>query len=225
MKKIVSPLVLLLLLISTAEAKTVVYVTDNLNLSLRSEESDKGKVLRLLPTGTPLTLISENRKTGFSHVRLKTGQDGYIPTRSTMKEPPSRLQLEAATKNLEELQAENETLKADLSTLKKTLTPGTTLEKSLAMERDRLDRELTDLKKTAASTIQIKEERDELQERVVNIERDLEQFKLENKALKDSTKQDWFLYGGSVAFIGFLLGFVLPKIRWRSKRSSGWDTF
>jgi SH3 domain protein len=223
-KKIISPFVFLLLFIGTTEAKTV-YVTDNLNLSLRSEENEKAKVLQLLPTGTPLTVISENRKSGFSHVRLQTGQEGYIVTRSTMKDPPSRFQLEAATKNLDSMQAENASLKAELTALKKTLTPGTTLEQSLALERDRLNRELAELKKTAAGTIQIKDERDEMQERVVNLERDLEQFKLENKALKDSTKQDWFLYGGSVAFIGVLLGFILPKIKWRSRRSSGWDTF
>lgn len=223
MKKILKSFFIMLLAFSSAEAKTV-YVTDNLNLSLRSEESEKGKVIQLLPTGTPLTIISENKKTGFSRVRLQTGQEGYFPTRSTMKDPPSRFQLEAATKNLGSLQTENASLKAELSTLKQALTPGTTLEQSLAAERDQLNRELSELKKTSASAIQLKEERDELQEHVVNIERELEQYKLDNKALKDSTEQDWFLYGGAVAFIGILLGFILPKIGWRRK-SRGWDTF
>jgi SH3 domain protein len=104
------------------------------------------------------------------------------------------------------------------------LTPNTSLEQSLAAERDKLFRELSDLKRTAADSIQIKEERDGLQEHVVNLERELEQFKLDNQVLKDSTKQDWFLYGGAVAFIGVLLGFILPRIGWRRK-SGGWDTF
>lgn len=213
---------ILLLAFGTAHAKTV-YVTDNLNLSLRSEESEKGKVIKLLPTGTPLTVISQNKKTGFSRVRLQTGEEGFFPTRSTMKEPPSRFQLEAANKNLGSLQTENASLKAELATLRKELTPDTTLEQSLAIERDRLNRELAELKKTAANAIQIKEERDELQEHVVNIERELEQLKLDNKVLKDSTEQDWFLYGGAVAFIGMLLGFMLPRLAW-SRRSGGWDT-
>jgi SH3 domain protein len=69
----------------------------------------------------------------------------------------------------------------------------------------------------------LKNERDQLQERVVNVERDLEQFKLENQSLKDSTKQDWFLYGGLLALFGVILGFVLPKLSWR--RKSSWDSF
>ncbi|MDD4907405.1 MAG: TIGR04211 family SH3 domain-containing protein, partial [Methylobacter tundripaludum] len=151
------------------------------------------------------------------------GTEGYISTRNTMKEPPGRLQLETATKNINTLQAENNALKAELRALKDSLTPGTSLEQSLAIERDHLSRELSVLKKTAAGAIQLKNERDELQERVVNIERELQQFKLENQALKDTTHQDWFLYGGLLSLAGVILGFILPKLGWR--RKSSWDSF
>lgn len=222
MKKISGIFFILLVTIGPAQAKTV-YVTDNLNLSLKSEENNDSKVLKLLATGTPLTVISENPKTGFSRVRLSNGTEGYISTRNTMKEPPGRLQLETATKNINTLQAENNALKAELRALKDSLTPGTSLEQSLAIERDHLSRELSVLKKTAAGAIQLKNERDELQERVVNIERELQQFKLENQALKDTTHQDWFLYGGLLSLAGVLLGFILPKLGWR--RKNRWDSF
>ena len=121
------------------------------------------------------------------------------------------------------LQSNNVTLRAELSALKETLTPGTTLEKSLAIERDKLTRELNELKKTMSSSAQLRNERDELQERVVNVERDLQQYKLENQALKDTASQDWFLYGGILALFGVLLGFILPKLGWR--RKSSWDSY
>lgn len=213
---------ILALAFNTAQAATV-YVTDNLNLSLKSEENSRSKVVKLLPTGTPLTVMKENPATGFAQVRLDDGTEGYIPIRNTMKELPSRIQLETVTKNLAAVQSENATLKAELSTLRESITPGTTLEQSLATERDQLSRELNELKKASANTIELKNERDQLQERVVNVERDLEQFKLENQSLKDSTKQDWFLYGGLLSLFGVILGFVLPKLSWR--RKSSWDSF
>lgn len=222
MKKIPAIFFILLVTIGPAQAKTV-YVTDNLNLSLKSEENNDSKVLKLLATGTPLTVISENPKTGFSRVRLSNGTEGYILTRNTMKEPPGRLQLETATKNINTLQAENNALKAELRTLKNSLTPGTSLEQSLAIERDHLSRELNGLKKTAAGALQLKNERDELLERVVNLERELQQLKLENQTLKDTTHQDWFLYGGLLSLAGVLLGFILPKLGWR--RKNRWDSF
>ncbi|MGZ8136036.1 MAG: TIGR04211 family SH3 domain-containing protein [Methylococcaceae bacterium] len=222
MKKISGTFFILALTFGAAHAKTV-YVTDNLNLSLRSQESNDAKVVKLLPTGTPLTVISENNKTGFSRVRLSNGMEGYILTRNTIKEPAARDQIEETTKNMRMLESENARLKAELTVLKESVTPGTTLEQSLANERDHLNRELSELKKTSTNAIQIKNERDELQERVVNVERDLEQFKLENQALKDTANQDWFLYGGILSLAGVILGFILPKLGWR--RKNNWGSF
>jgi SH3 domain protein len=222
-KKILNSVLILLVTLGSAHAETV-YVTDNLNLSLRSEENNTSKVIKLLPTGTPLTILEENKSTGFVHVRLHDGTEGYMPVRNTMKEPPSRSQLDVATKNMTSLQSENATLKAELNTIKESITPGSTLEQSLARERDQLSRELSELKKTAASTVELKNQRDELQERVVNVERELQQFKLENQALQDTANQDWFLYGGILSLIGVILGFILPKLSWRRSRSS-WDSY
>jgi SH3 domain protein len=209
--------------LGSAQAETV-YVTDNLNLSLRSEENNTSKVIKMIGTGTPLTIVEDNKSTGFALVRLNDGTEGYIPIRNTMKEPPSREQLDVANKNITLLQSENATIKTELNALKDSITPDTTLEKSLAKERDLLSRELNELKKTAASTLELKNQRDELQERVVNIERDLQQYKLENQALQDSANQDWFLYGGLLSLMGVVLGFILPKLNRRRGRGS-WDTF
>jgi SH3 domain protein len=71
--------------------------------------------------------------------------------------------------------------------------------------------------------VQLKNERDELQERFVSVERDLQQVKLENQALQDTANQDWFLYGGILALVGVILGFILPKLSWRRKNS--WDIY
>ncbi|NOU14940.1 MAG: TIGR04211 family SH3 domain-containing protein [Methylococcaceae bacterium] len=222
MKKLLSSFVIAIVVCGSAQAKTV-YVTDNLSLSLRSEENNQSKSIKLLPTGAALTILEENKASGFAHVRTADGTEGYFPIRNTIDQPPSRLQLESATKNLNAIQAENAMLKAELATVKEAITPGTSLEQSLANERDQLTRELADVKKASANAIQIKEQRDELQERVVNVERELEQLKVENKALQDSTNQDWFIYGGTLALVGVLLGFILPKLSWRRKNS--WDSY
>jgi SH3 domain protein len=212
----------LLVTLNSAKAETV-YVSDDQNLSLRNAASINAKVLKLLPTGTPLTLTDKQTKSEFIRVRLIDGTEGYIKSRYTKKQPPAIDPKDTASKNLALLQSDNAALRTELNSLKESLTPDSSLEKSLAIERDQLARELNDLKKTAANAFQIKNERDELQERVVNVERDLQQFKLENQALKDTASQDWFLYGGILALAGVLLGFILPKLSWRRKNS--WDSF
>jgi SH3 domain protein len=211
-----------LLLIPSVNAETV-YVTDNLNLSLRNEAGANSKVIRLLKTGTPLTVLEEKKGTGFYKVQLSDGTQGYFPIRSTMKEMPCRQQLEELNKTITGLQAENVALKDQVRAIHESITPGNTLEQSLADQKEELTRELNELKKASADVVQLKNERDELQERVVNTERDFQQIKLENQSLKDTSKQNWFLYGGFLALLGVVLGFLLPKLSWR--RKSSWDTF
>lgn len=213
-------LIVLFISFPPARANTV-YVTNNLDIPLRSKESNKARIMGLIPIGTPVEVLGENSKTGFSHVQLMDGMQGFVATKNTMLEPPSHTQPETISKNLGSLQAENSALKAEMAKIKATITPDTPLEQSLALERDRLDRELTEIKKSAANQIQIKDERDKLQEDVVNVKRDLEQLKLENNALKDGANQDWFLYGGLLSLAGVFLGFILPKLGWRRKNS--WD--
>lgn len=214
---------LFLNLVSVSALAKTVYVTNNFDLPIRSTESTKSKTIGLLPIGTAVEVLNENTKTGFSHIQLKNGQQGYIATRNTVTEPPSQSRPATIASNLSALQTENNTLKEELAKVKASLAPDTPLEQSLAVERDRLSRELTDLKRTASDQIQLKSERDALQEEVVNTKREIEQLKLENNALKDGTKQDWFLYGGMLALSGVLLGFILPKLGWG--RKNDWNRF
>ena len=221
-KKLLRACFILTVSFGSAQAETV-YVADDQNLALRNAANINAKVLKTLPTGTALTLVDKQTKSEFIRVRLIDGTEGYIKSRYTKKQPPVHDPKDTSSKIIAQLQSENAALRTELNTLKDTLTPGSSLEKSLATERDQLARELNELKKTAAGSLQLKNERDELQERVVNVERDLQQFKLENQALKDTASQDWFLYGGLLSLAGVLLGFILPKLGWR--RKSSWDSF
>ena len=215
--------VLMLFSAITYAQNDIVYVADDYNLTLWSTPNYTGK-LKSLPTGTPLTLISsEPSSTGFVKVRLIDGSEGYIKAKYTKKEAPEHDRNDMAAKNIAALQHQIATLESELKAAKDVITPGTTLEQSLAYERDKLSRELNELKRISGSAVQLKNERDELQERFVSVERDLEQLKLENKALQDTANQDWFLYGGILALVGVLLGFILPKLSWRRKNS--WDIY
>ncbi len=178
----------------------------------------------MLPSGTPLTLVEENKESGYSKVRTNSGIEGYILTRHTSKNPISKWYLDKANKKLEALQEENGKIKEELNQLRGNNTQTLTTNQSLTDERDQLRNELNELKQTAANAVQLKHQRDQLQERVISVERELQQIKRENQALEDSTNQDWFLYGGILSLFGVILGFILPKLSWRRK-TSNWDTF
>ncbi|OAI10232.1 hypothetical protein A1359_17105 [Methylomonas lenta] len=197
---------------SVVQARTA-YVTDSVDLPLRSSESERSKIVKMLPNGMALTLLGDNTENGYTYVRAENGAEGFILTRYLSSTPISRTQLEAVNAKLATLQEENQRLKESAGNGENAI-----------KERDSLSTELSELKHTSTNAIQLKQERDQLQERVISAERELEHLKRENQALTDNTNQDWFVYGGSLALLGVLLGFLLPKLSWR-RRTSTWDTF
>jgi len=222
-KKLLTLLIALSTFITASvEAKTI-YVTDNIKFTLRSSENNRSKILKMLPSGTPLTLIQQ-KSSGYSKVRTPSGVEGYILTRHTQEKPISRWYLKKANEQLTALKSENEQIKKELELLKTNTSSAQSSLQQITTERDQLRNELNELKQTAANAVQLKHQRDQLQERVITVERELQQLKRENQGLQDSANQDWFLYGGLLALFGVILGFILPKLSWRRKVSN-WDTF
>lgn len=206
-----------------AQTKTqTVYVTDYFKFTLRVEPLKTAKILKMLPSGVALTLLQTDKDSGYSKVRTATGTEGYVLTRHTLDAPTNRQQLSKKNKQFEKLEQKFNTAKKQLALLKKSQGDALASGKSAAQERDALSRELNDLRQTAASAIQIKEQRDKLRERIIFVERELQQAQHKNKVLESSANQDWFLYGGILALAGIILGFMLPKLGWR--RRGSWDT-
>ncbi len=222
-KKTLISLAFLSLFSSPLLAKTV-YVTDHIKFTIRSSENNRSKILKMVPSGTPLTVINENKGSGYTKVKTASGTVGYILSRHIQDKPISRWYLNKANKQLEALKQENEQIKQELQVLKSDHSGAQNTMQTLTAERDQLSRELNELRQTAANAVQLKHQRDQLQERVISVERELQQVKRENQALEDSANQDWFLYGGILSLFGVILGFILPKLSWRRK-TSNWDTF
>ena len=202
-----------------------VYLTDITKFNLRSGEGSNYKLLKTLPSGTRLTLLNENKTTGYSKVKTSDGAVGYLLTRFTLNTPVSSWHLKKAKQQLEVLQAENKEIKAILAGLQDNNNSTTSSNELLTTERDKLSTELNSLRQTSANAIQIQRERNEYEERFIIAERELNQLKRAKQALEDSTNQDWFLYGGILSFLGIFFGLLIPKISWHRKSHGNWDTF
>jgi len=223
MKIVLSSFIVLIFISTSVHAKKA-YVTDSMKYTLRSSESNRSKILKMLPSGTALTVISENTKTGYSRVKTNSGVEGYILTRHTLNKPISLWYLNKANKKLEALQQESELIKQELNQLKGNNNETLSSNQSLSKERDQLSKELSDLRQTAANAVQLKHDRDQSRKKIITLSNELKEVSHENQMLKDSANQDWFLYGGILSLFGVILGFILPKLSWRRK-TSNWDTF
>ena len=211
-----------LLVTGTALAETR-YVSDSLEITMRSGKGTSYGITRMLRSGTPVDVIEEDKETGYTNVRTKGGKEGWVLSRFLMKGQAARDRLAAAEKSLAELQLENrkmETSMAALTEEKKGLEKKLT---ALEGQSRNVSQELSEIKRTASSALAIDSENKDLKGRVVSLERQLQTLQQENEGLRDRTARDWFMVGAGVVLLGIIVGLIIPRIRWRKK--SSWDTF
>jgi SH3 domain protein len=196
------------------------YVTDQFKITLRSGESATHKILRMLPSGERLELLSVNESNGYSRVKTADGREGYVLTRQLMKIPSARDRLSVAEKRLAELQQEPGRLSAKLAKLQDEHSKLQSQHNGLKQEKSALDKELETIRRTASSAIRISNERNDLRKVVAELTHQAENLKQENRELSNNTNQRWFLIGGGVIIGGIIIGLILPHLRFQRRKNS-----
>jgi len=216
-------LVFLSLLVSGAALAETRYVSDNLEITMRSGKGTSYGITRMLRSGTPVEVLEEDKDAGYTQVRIKGGKEGWVLSRFLMKGQAARDRLAAAEKSLAELELENRKMETSMTALTE---EKAALEKQLAAldgQTRNVSQELAEIKRTASSALAIDSENKDLKGRVVSLERQLQTLQQENEGLRDRTARDWFMVGAGVVLLGIIVGLIIPRIRWRKK--SSWDTF
>jgi SH3 domain protein len=198
------------------------YISDQLEVTLRSGKSTSHSILRMLRSGTPVEVLEQDKESGYSLIRAQ-GKEGWVLTRYLMKGPVPRDQLAEAEKKVAELDLENRKLMTAMQSLKDKKGEMEKTNSSMDADYRKVSQELAEIKRTASSALAIDSENKDLKSRLVALERNLQTLQQENESLKDRTARDWFMLGAGVLLIGILAGIVIPRIRWR--RKSSWDTF
>jgi SH3 domain protein len=197
------------------------YVSDRLEIQMRSGKSLQHRILRMLPSGTRLEVLETDAEAGWSRVRTPGGKEGWVLTRFLMDNAAARDQLASAQKKLAELEVENGTLKAALDELRNAKGSVEKERTELGRESQRLAQELEEIRRTASSALAIDAENKKLKTQMVAVQREIETLQQENDSLRDRTARDWFMVGAGVIILGILIGLIIPRLRFRRRSSWG----
>ncbi len=219
MKILILPLLSLLLVLPNLSIADTRYVTDIAKITLRTGESTSHRIKRILPSGTPVEVLSDNKETGYSKVRVK-GQSGYMLTNKLMKEPSARSKLAALEQEIAALKAAPGELRKRLTDLQAQHRELETAHSELLTIKKKQEQELQSIQRTASNAIRISSERNELRQQVASLTRKLADLKQENQALSNEATRDWFLIGAGVIIAGILIGLILPHLRFQRRRDS-----
>jgi len=220
-KSIILTLALVLGVLGQAMAETR-YVSDRLEIQMRAGKGTQFRILRSLPSGTPLEILEVDKENQYSHVRAPDGVEGWVLNHLLMSGASARDRLASAEKKLARLELENSKLNTALAELRKAKGSTDQERSALQKESSKLSQELEHIRRTASSALAIETENRELKSKIVGYERQSQSLLQENQSLKDRTARDWFMVGAGVILLGMIIGLIIPRIRWRKK--SSWDS-
>jgi len=187
MKHLLQLLILLALPLS-AGAQTA-YVTDQLRLGLHRADDTSDRAFRTLESGQQLEILNRNRN--YAQVRLPDGTEGYVKAAYLVSDKPARL-------IVEETQAENARLEAELNKLREAFAQPAATIASLEQQLEEQQAALQDSQARAATLAE------------------------ENRALED--RQGRFKYSLPLSWVGgavlvCLLAGFLGGLWWTDYRS------
>jgi len=196
-----------------------VYVSDKLEVPLRTGPGPKYKIVSMLESGQLVDVVSE--KDGWSNVLSMEGsgkKEGWILSRYLMNREPWEVRVKDLDKEnvrlreillpIEEELGETKTRNADLATALQERTD----------ELETLRTNYESLRKDASGFLELRKSFGKIKSDLVKIEGELAEVTEENKLLRSSHRNRWFLAGALVLLLGLLIGLMTG--RREKKRSS-----
>lgn len=219
MKSIYS-LILLLFYVGTAAAAETRYVTDQLEITLRSGKSTRNEILRMLPSGSAVEVLETDADSGYTRVRANN-TEGWVLTRYLMGTPAARAQLASMEQRVAKAEERLKQVQDQFQDVSKNKTEAEQERNRLNDQNMKLNRELAEIRRVSANSIQIHNENQALKKRTADAERQIQFLQQENANLMDRSNRDWFVVGAIVVVTSMLLGIGLTRVRWRKKSNWG----
>jgi len=185
------------------------------------------KIVAVVRDGTAIELLSESED--WAQVRLESGKEGWVLRRFLSDEPPLGQKVElleqekqVLTRTNRELKQRFDELSAEKERVEQELVgQRTQIEdqlKACVADRDSIHDQYTTLQADTADVIKTKKDLAGARTRIESLEKELSRYKEENEQLSKNETLKWFLAGGGVLFLGWLIGLI--SRRSRKKRPS-----
>ena len=205
----------------TAMAAETMYVTDVFEVTMCSGTSTSNSIVRMLKSGEPVTVIEHDTVEKYTLVQAADGKQGYVITRFLMDQPSARQRLADLEARFAEQSQRVESQQSRIAELSQALEQEQSDNQTLASTLRASEQELAEVRSAAQDTLNIIEQNKRLQTVVDELRQEKTALVEANSELGDSTRQDWFVRGGAVSLIAFLIGIVVTRIRWRKQDSWG----
>ena len=199
---------ILLMMAYKVSAESIVYITDEVDIPIRTNKSTKSEIIRLMPTGSELSIL-QSTEDGWTQIKMGDSF-GWILTAFVSSSPPARDQLKklARTYNankllISKLASEKEVLENQFLSAKEENT-------ALLIQSSKSQAEKEHIEEIYQDALKLEHENEKLIQESLQLKAELQLAENNTQIQRDSSSRNWFFVGAIVLFFGMIIGFILP---------------
>ena len=205
----------LLIITLKVSAESFVYITDELDLPIRSDKNFGNNIIRLLPSGTELSLL-QSTEDGWAQIKFDD-TIGWIKSFYLSPDPSSREKLKKLTRSynankllISKMSEEKESLEKQLQSLKEENT-------NLLVQSSKSQAEKEHIEQIYQDALKLEHENDKLTQEKLQLKTELQLSENNTQIQKDTSSRNWFIVGAIVLFFGMMIGFIVPNLLKRKR--------
>ena len=200
----------LILLTFKVSADSLVYITDQLDIPIRADKNFGENIIRLLPSGTELSLL-QSTEDGWAQIQFDD-TIGWIKSFYISIDPPAREELKKLTRSynankllISKLGGEKEALESELLILKQENT-------DLVIQSSKSQAEKEHIEQIYQDALKLEHENEKHIQEKLQLKAELQLAENNTQIQKDTSSRNWFIVGAIVLFFGMIIGFVVPGL-------------
>jgi SH3 domain protein len=196
------------------------YISDDLNVAIRSGKTFQHRIMRFVPSGTRVEVLQTDDD-GYVLIRTPEGTEGWLEGTNLSTQPHARDRLAQAERQMDSLRERVTAHEQQMAALRAERDEAQSRVRQTEAELARMVTEMETLRDAAARPMEIAEENEQLRDMVNRHRASAEALDVQLAELRQTEQREWFLVGAGVAVGSALLGILLTRIRWR-RRQDGW---
>ena len=199
----------LTLLSTTVQAESYVYITDLVDIPLRSDKSFGDNIVRSLTSGPKLSIL-QTTDDGWTQVQFENTK-GWIISRYLSNSPAAKERLDELTQTynknqllLTQQQQTNQKLQQQLKALK-------ALNADLSIQKEKAQAEKAHIEQVYKNALKLEHQNERLNQQLLQLKGEIQLLQAANVTEQETNSRNWFIIGALVLLAGLMIGLVLPN--------------
>ena len=198
-------------LATMVSADSIVYITDKVDIPIRSDKAFGNNIIRSLPSGTELSILQITDDNAWAQIKYEDTV-GWIIASYLSKDPPAREELKKLKRTynankllISKFQDEKEKFENQIISLKQENT-------NLVVQSAKSQAEKSHIEEIYQDALKLEHENERLIQEKLQLKTELQLAENNTQIEKDTSLRNWFIVGALVLFFGMVIGYIVPGL-------------